>query len=80
MAARIPMMATTIINSMSVKPRWLPSTFRFQNFVIRTSNLDEVIQFSVHSGPALGHEKGADSVPRGTTSGRGKQELGLAEK
>jgi hypothetical protein len=22
MAARIPMMATTIINSMSVKPRW----------------------------------------------------------
>jgi hypothetical protein len=24
------MMATTIINSMSVKPRWLPSTFRFR--------------------------------------------------
>src|SRR5882724_3544447 len=30
MAARIPMMATTIINSMSVKPRWLPSIFRFR--------------------------------------------------
>ena len=29
MAARMPMMATTIINSMSVKPRWLPSTFIF---------------------------------------------------
>ena len=29
MAARIPMMATTIISSMSVKPRWLPSIFRF---------------------------------------------------
>src|SRR6266481_8837387 len=27
-AARMPMMATTIISSMSVKPRWLPSTFR----------------------------------------------------
>src|SRR5262245_36891020 len=27
MAARIPMMATTIISSMSVKPRWLPSSF-----------------------------------------------------
>src|SRR5512144_2997696 len=34
MAARMPMMATTIINSMSVKPRWLPSIFRFQNLVI----------------------------------------------
>jgi hypothetical protein len=36
MAARIPMMATTIINSMSVKPRWLPSIFRllFQNLFI----------------------------------------------
>src|SRR5712692_9777575 len=29
MAARIPMMATTIISSMSVKPRWLPSAFLF---------------------------------------------------
>src|SRR5712691_12452861 len=29
MAARMPMMATTIINSMSVKPRWLPSIARF---------------------------------------------------
>src|SRR4029450_6772937 len=29
MAARIPMIATTIISSMSVKPRWLPSIFRF---------------------------------------------------
>ena len=29
MAARIPMMATTIMSSMSVKPRWLPSIFRF---------------------------------------------------
>jgi hypothetical protein len=27
-------MATTIINSMSVKPRWLPSALRFQNLVI----------------------------------------------
>src|SRR5512144_2615576 len=34
MAARMPMMATTIINSMSVKPRWLPSTLRFQNLCI----------------------------------------------
>jgi hypothetical protein len=31
------MMATTIINSMSVKPRWLPSTFRFQNLFIASS-------------------------------------------
>src|SRR6266545_4188244 len=41
MAARIPMMATTIINSMSVKPRWLPSIFRFrfQNLFISISSL-----------------------------------------
>jgi hypothetical protein len=30
----MPMMATTIINSMSVKPRWLPSILRFQNLFI----------------------------------------------
>src|SRR5580700_3158423 len=36
-AARMPMMATTIINSMSVKPRWLPSTLRFQNLFIASS-------------------------------------------
>src|SRR5215813_11318856 len=29
MAARMPMMATTIMSSMRVKPRWLPSTVRF---------------------------------------------------
>src|SRR5215469_7813908 len=29
MAARMPMMATTIMSSMRVKPRWLPSIFRF---------------------------------------------------
>src|SRR5712692_222018 len=29
MAARMPMIATTIINSMSVKPRWLPNLQRF---------------------------------------------------
>src|SRR5215813_11854480 len=29
MAARMPMMATTIINSISVKPRWLPRVFLF---------------------------------------------------
>src|SRR5436190_22915726 len=29
MAARMPMMATTIISSIRVKPRWLPSTFLF---------------------------------------------------
>src|SRR5882724_8971877 len=36
MAARMPMMATTIISSMSVKPRWLPTAFLFfiQNIVI----------------------------------------------
>src|ERR1700730_5631315 len=35
-AARIPMIATTIINSMRVKPRWLPSSLCFpcQNFVM----------------------------------------------
>src|SRR5512147_2551489 len=33
-AARMPMMATTIIKSMSVKPRWLPSILRFQNLFI----------------------------------------------
>src|SRR4030095_5006043 len=30
MAARMPMIATTIISSMSVKPRWVPSIFRFR--------------------------------------------------
>src|SRR5205809_7328553 len=36
MAARMPMIATTIISSMSVKPRWLPTVqrFLFQNLVI----------------------------------------------
>src|SRR6266478_4487060 len=33
-AARMPMIATTIINSMRVKPRWLPSILRFQNLFI----------------------------------------------
>jgi hypothetical protein len=30
MAARIPMMATTIISSMSVKPRWLFRVLRLE--------------------------------------------------
>src|SRR6266851_2131413 len=47
MAARIPMMATTIINSMSVKPRWLPSGLRClcQNFVMDSASIvpDEML-------------------------------------
>src|SRR5262245_23656282 len=55
MAARIPMMATTIINSMSVKPRWLPSTFRFQNFImygLQSSRVDGS-SWALTTGPAL---------------------------
>jgi hypothetical protein len=37
----MPMMATTIISSMSVKPRWLPSAFRcLWNFVIICFSLE----------------------------------------
>src|SRR6266850_6942849 len=40
-AARIPMMATTIINSMSVKPCWLPSSLcrRCKNFVMDSASV-----------------------------------------
>src|SRR6266498_4148354 len=38
MAVRMPMMATTIISSMSVKPRWLPSFFFVQKFNIAVSS------------------------------------------
>jgi hypothetical protein len=43
MAARIPMMATTIINSMRVKPRAVPKSFRraYQKLVMLTLSLDE---------------------------------------
>src|SRR5262249_18103228 len=55
MAARMPMIATTIINSMSVKPRWLPSAqrFLFQNlFIVAPSRL--VGELAVGSGCILG--------------------------
>src|SRR5437660_10230335 len=39
MAARMPMIATTIISSINVKPRWLPSVMRLflQNVIIEVS-------------------------------------------
>src|SRR5512144_197248 len=59
-AARMPMMATTIINSMSVKPRWLPSILRFQNLCICL-----LLETGLLSGgQLLLEERHAGSVPR----------------
>src|SRR5262245_29360258 len=40
MAVRMPMMATTIINSMSVKPRWSPSILLRQKLIISEVSLE----------------------------------------
>jgi hypothetical protein len=42
MAARMPMMATTIMSSMRVKPRWLPNSFLFAR---KTFNIGSLLWF-----------------------------------
>src|SRR2546426_4831575 len=55
MAARMPMIATTIISSIRVKPRWLPR-FRcrlYQNRSMRSSLLFEFLPDCSHALPPL---------------------------
>src|SRR5437870_2238922 len=55
MAAKMPMIATTIISSMRVKPRWLPKLRRrvYQNRSIRSSLLFEFLPDCSHALPPL---------------------------
>src|ERR1700737_3819580 len=77
-AARMPMIATTIINSMRVKPRWLPSILRFKNLFIalppgklvalRPSMEVELLLKEGHAGAVPGPRRadlaGRDGHPR----------------
>ncbi len=53
MAARMPMMATTIMSSMSVKPRWGPSAFLFS---CQKLTMDTTLPCGL-SGPTVWIEK-----------------------